>query len=30
VIKAIEVGAADFIVKPINQEDVLAKISKCL
>jgi CheY-like chemotaxis protein/HPt (histidine-containing phosphotransfer) domain-containing protein len=30
VIKAIEVGAADFIVKPINQEDVLAKISKYL
>ena len=28
VVKAIEVGAADFIVKPINKEDVLSKISK--
>jgi CheY-like chemotaxis protein len=28
VVKAIEVGAADFIVKPIKKEDVLSKISK--
>jgi CheY-like chemotaxis protein len=28
VLKAIEVGAADFIVKPIKKEDVLSKINK--
>ncbi len=28
VLKAIEAGAADFIVKPINKKDVLSKISK--
>jgi CheY-like chemotaxis protein len=28
VVKAIEVGAADFIVKPIKKEDVLSKINK--
>jgi CheY-like chemotaxis protein len=28
VVKAIEIGAADFIVKPIKKEEVLAKISK--
>ena len=28
VIKAIEIGAVDFIVKPINKEDVLSKIKK--
>ena len=28
VVKAIEAGAADFIVKPINKKDILSKISK--
>jgi len=28
VVQAIEVGAADFIVKPINKKDILSKISK--
>jgi CheY-like chemotaxis protein len=28
VVKAIEVGAADFIVKPIKKEEVISKISK--
>jgi len=28
VLKAIEAGAADFIVKPINKKDILSKISK--
>ena len=28
VVKAVEVGAADFIVKPVNKEGVLAKIEK--
>lgn len=30
VIKAIKAGAADFIVKPVNNEQVLNKIKKCI
>jgi len=28
VVKAVEAGAADFIVKPVNKKEVLAKIER--